>query len=189
MTGWLYGYTAVWLYGCMAVRTYYIIIIIMRVGRSTEKATDDVIGPARKLEDTNSNAARVSGPVGPRLLSLATMCYVLFVAISLMLIAPTWSNESTKRPAVDSSTTVAPLGHLCSCSNRSPYHPSLVPVSFFAPYPIPYDFTLHDDPHDPRPPFTLSRLPTAPQRSTTNRATVSRRQLRWRVTINPQDSA
>ena len=143
MAIWLYGYTTIWLYGCMAVRTYYIIIIIMRVGRSTEKATDDVIGPARKSEETNSNAARVSGPVGPRLLSLATMCYVLFVAISLMLIAPTWSNESTKRPAVDSSTTVAPLGHLCSCSNRSPYHPSLlVWFQFPSLHPTPSPTTL-----------------------------------------------
>ena len=110
--------------------TYYIIIIIiitMRVGRCTEKPIDDVIGPARKKsEETNSNAARVSGPVGPLLLSLATMYYVLFVAISLMLIAPTWSNESTKRPAVDSSTrgsTWTPV----FLFHRSP---TIVPFSF-----------------------------------------------------------
>ena len=178
------GWKAIWQYGCIAVGTYYIIIIIMRVGRSTEDATDDVIGPSRKQTLTPHGSVGRWIRASSRSPRCAIYCSSDFVDIDRTDLEQRIYQTASSRPAT-------PSLHLDTCVLvlivPLPSFPSRL-VQFPSLNPTPSSTTLHHDPHDPRPSFTLSRLPTAPQRSTINRATVPRRQLRWRVTINPQDS-
>lgn len=82
----------------------------------------------------------------------------LYLTISLMLIAPTWSNKSTKR----ASSRLDAVLHLDTCVlvPTVPYHRSLLDwFQFPSLHPTPSSTTLHDDPHDPRQPFTLESCP------------------------------